>query len=99
MGPVSTHDTPLYENRELSWLDFNERVLELAEDKRQPLMERLKFAAIFTSNADEFFMIRVAGLFDQVDAGMTDPGPDGRTPSQAIASITCDGLTDARRHR
>ncbi|MEI2701798.1 MAG: polyphosphate kinase 1 [Baekduia sp.] len=84
---MSTHDTPLYENRELSWLDFNERVLELAEDKRQPLMERLKFAAIFTSNADEFFMIRVAGLFDQVDAGMTDPGPDGRTPSQVIDAI------------
>ena len=85
---MSPHDAPLYNNRELSWLDFNERVLELAEDDRLPLMERLKFAAIFTSNADEFFMIRVAGLFDQVDAGITDPGPDGRTPSQVIDAIS-----------
>jgi len=77
-------------NRELSWLDFNERVLELAEDAAVPLMERLKFAAIFTSNLDEFFMIRVAGLHDQVDAGLANTGADGRTPSETI---------DAIRHR
>ena len=93
---MSTAEVPLYNNRELSWLDFNERVLELAEDSRQPLMERLKFAAIFTSNADEFFMIRVAGLLDQVDAGMDDPGPDGRTPSQVIDAVSerFDAMSD-----
>jgi polyphosphate kinase len=77
----------LYDNRELSWLDFNDRVLQLAEDPSQRLMERLKFAAIHTSNADEFFMIRVAGLHDQVDAGIDTPKADGRTPSQTIDEI------------
>src|SRR5689334_20617976 len=70
-------DPQLYFNREVSWLQFNERVLELAEDGGVPLMERLKFAAIFTSNLDEFFMIRVAGLHDQVDAGLITTGADG----------------------
>ena len=62
-------DPSLYINRELSWLDFNDRVLQLAEDESLPLMERLKFLAIFVTNLDEFFMIRVAGVHDQVDAG------------------------------
>jgi polyphosphate kinase len=77
-------DPRLFNNRELSWLEFNTRVLELAEQDDIQLMERLKFLAIFTSNLDEFFTIRVAGLHDQVDAGLHDPGPDGRTPSQVI---------------
>jgi polyphosphate kinase len=81
------HDPRLYNNRELSWLEFNARVLELAEQDDLPLMERLKFVAIFTSNLDEFFTIRVAGLHDQVDAGLSDPGPDGRTPSQVIDEL------------
>jgi polyphosphate kinase len=85
--PSDLDDPKLYENRELSWLAFNERVLELAEQADNPLLERLKFAAIFTSNLDEFFMIRVAGLHDQVDAGLSDPGPDGRTPSQVIDEL------------
>lgn len=85
---MSPQDTPLYGNRELSWLDFNERVLELAEDDRQPLMERLKFASIFTSNADEFFMIRVAGQLDKLEAGVLDPGPDGRTPAEVVSQIS-----------
>ena len=85
---MSPQDEPLYGNRELSWLDFNERVLELAEDDRQPLMERLKFASIFTSNADEFFMIRVAGQLDKLEAGIVDPGPDGRTPEQVVARVS-----------
>ena len=81
-APPSDLDDPrLYNNRELSWIEFNARVLELAEQEDTPLMERLKFLAIFTSNLDEFFTIRVAGLHDQVDAGLSDPGPDGRTPS------------------
>jgi polyphosphate kinase len=86
--PASDLDDPrLYNNRELSWIEFNGRVLELAEEADQPLLERVKFAAIFTSNLDEFFTIRVAGLHDQVDAGLSDPGPDGRTPSQVIDEL------------
>ena len=77
-------DPRLFNNRELSWLEFNTRVLELAEQDDIQLMERLKFLAIFTSNLDEFFTIRVAGLHDQVDAGLHDPGADGHTPSQVI---------------
>jgi polyphosphate kinase len=85
--PSVLADRRLYDNRELSWLAFNERVLELAEQADQPLLERLKFAAIFTSNLDEFFSIRVAGLHDQVDAGLSDPGADGRTPSRVIDEL------------
>src|SRR6266511_3171548 len=87
-APPSDLDDPrLYNIRELSWIEFNARVLELAEQDDLPLIERLKFAAIFTSNLDEFFTIRVAGLHDQVDAGLSDPGPDGRTPSQVIDQL------------
>ncbi len=80
-------DPSLYLNRELSWLDFNDRVLQLAEDARLPLLERAKFCAIYTTNLDEFYMVRVAGLRDQIDAGVESPGQDGRTPSQTIALI------------
>jgi polyphosphate kinase len=80
-------DPTLYLNRELSWLDFNERVLQLAEDERVPLLERVKFCAIYTTNLDEFYMVRVAGLRDQIDAGVENPGQDGRTPSETIALI------------
>jgi polyphosphate kinase len=81
------HDPSLYINRELSWLDFNERVLQLAEDGDTPLMERVKFCAIYTTNLDEYYMVRVAGLHDQIDAGVDNPGQDGRTPSETIAAI------------
>ncbi len=81
------HDPSLYINRELSWLDFNERVLQLAEDERTPLMERVKFCAIYATNLDEYYMVRVAGLHDQIDAGVDNPGQDGRTPSDTIAAI------------
>jgi polyphosphate kinase len=81
-------DAPeLYTNRELSWLQFNERVLELAEDESTPLLERVKFLAIYAQNLDEFFMVRVAGLHDQVDAGIDARGPDGLSPSQTIERI------------
>src|SRR6478752_3846878 len=95
-GTTDLDDPRLYNNRELSWIEFNARVLELAEQEDMPLMERLKFLAIFTSNLDEFFTIRVAGLHDQVDAGLGDPGPDGRTPSQVIDElrVRIDELTD-----
>src|SRR3954453_7323358 len=84
---VDLGDSAFYFNRELSWVDFNDRVLQLAEDPTVPLLERGKFTAIFTSNLDEFFMVRVAGLADQVDAGITTPGDDGLTPSQAIDGV------------
>jgi polyphosphate kinase len=77
----------LYINRELSWLDFNERVLALAEDAEIPLLERVKFCAIYTTNLDEYYMVRVAGLQDQIEAGVENPSQDGLTPSQTIARI------------
>jgi polyphosphate kinase len=80
-------DPSLYVNRESSWLDFNDRVLQLAEDERTPLLERVKFCAIYTTNLDEFYMVRVAGLRDQIDAGVENAGQDGRTPSETIALI------------
>jgi polyphosphate kinase len=84
---LDLHDTSLYFGRELSWLDFNDRVLQLVESPDQPLLERVKLAAIWSSNVDEFFQIRVAGVHDQIDAGLVDPGPDGLTPSQTIDAI------------
>src|SRR3954468_10951740 len=81
-------DAPeLYINRELSWVDFDDRVLQLAEDASQPLLERCKFAAIFSSNLDEFFMTRAAARHDQADAGIIAPKLDGRTPAETIDAI------------
>ena len=80
-------DPELSFNREVSWADFNDRVLQLAEDHTQPLLERAKFAAIFTSNLDEFFMIRVAGLHDQAEAGITDKRRAGLNPSETIDAL------------
>ena len=74
-------------NRELSWLDFNDRVVELAHDAEVPLLERVKFLAIYHTNLDEFFMVRVAGLHDQVDAGIDEGGADGLSPSAVIDRI------------
>ncbi|MCU0313187.1 MAG: polyphosphate kinase 1 [Solirubrobacteraceae bacterium] len=80
-------DPELSFNREVSWVAFNDRVLQLADDPAQPLLERLKFAAIFTSNLDEFFMIRVAGLHDQVEAGITEKRRAGLNPSETIDAL------------
>jgi polyphosphate kinase len=80
-------DPALYTNRELSWLDFNDRVLQLAEDERLPLIERVKFLAIYTTNLDEFFMVRVAGLHDQIDARIDARGPDGLSPMATLQGI------------
>src|SRR5262245_11806453 len=77
-----------YVNRELSWLEFHRRGLEEAQDPTVPLLERVKFLAIFSSNLDEFFMVRVAGLKRRVAAGDQAPGPDGLTPGQALSAIS-----------
>src|SRR4051794_24142758 len=78
-----------YTNREVSWLDFNERVLELAEDPEVPLLERAKFLAIFATNLDEFFMVRVAGVHDQIEAGIVDARrPDGLTPFETLERVS-----------
>ncbi len=83
----SLESPDLFTNRELSWLQFNERVLELAEDERTPLLERVKFCAIYASNLDEFVMVRVAGLHDQVDAGIEVRGVDGLSPGETLERI------------
>ncbi|MGH3048946.1 MAG: RNA degradosome polyphosphate kinase, partial [Gaiellaceae bacterium] len=88
----------LYINRELSWLDFNARVLELAEDDDQPLMERLKFLAIYTTNLDDFFMVRVAGVHEQIEARVDRRYPDGLTPSELMEEIARKTRTLDRRH-
>src|SRR5512141_2094985 len=75
-------------NRELSWLAFNERVLEEAEDPAVPLLERVKFLSIVSNNWDEFFMVRVAGIWRQIDAGITQAGADGLTPRQLMDRIS-----------
>jgi polyphosphate kinase len=87
----------LYLNRELSWLDFNDRVLQLAEDERVPLLERVKFCAIYTTNLDEFYMVRVAGLRDQIDAGVEKPSQDGLIPSETIGLIRARVLEQSER--
>ena len=90
-----------YFNRELSWLEFNRRVLSEGLDKRTPLLERLKFMAIFSSNLDEFFMVRVAALKKQVAAGVTKLSADGRTPKQqleAIADLLPPMVQEQHRH-
>ena len=74
-------------NRELSWLDFNDRVLQLAEDPRVPLLERVNFSAIYEDNLDEFFMVRVAGLLGQSASGLNVRSPDGRLPDDVLAAI------------
>jgi polyphosphate kinase len=85
--PRDLFDPYLYINREISWLQFNDRVLALAADPDTPLLERLKFLAIFSSNLDEFFMVRVSGLRDQVEAGIGTRGSDGWTPSETLEAI------------
>ena len=81
-------DPALFLNRELSWLEFNSRVLHEAIDERNPLLERLKFLAIFNTNLDEFYMVRVAGLRRQVAAGVHVLSPDGMSPSDQLGAIT-----------
>ncbi len=85
--PIPLDSSELYFNRELSWLDFNDRVLQLTDHEGMRLLERVKFLSIYTTNLDEFFMVRVAGHHDQVDAGIEGRGPDGLTAQQTIDCI------------
>src|SRR5438094_9235593 len=86
---VSLDDPSLYINREMSWLDFNRRVLEEAQDPQVPLLERLKFLAIFASNLDEFFMVRVGGLQQKVHAGVIrGSGADRMPPREQLERIS-----------
>ena len=81
-------DSQWYISRELSWLEFNRRVLHEAMDQRTPLLERLKFLAIFSSNLDEYFMVRVAAIKQQIEANVYRRTPDGRTPSEQLSAIS-----------
>ncbi|MCX7706917.1 MAG: polyphosphate kinase 1 [Anaerolineae bacterium] len=96
---IDLRDPSLYFNRELSWLEFNRRVLEEAQDTRHPLLERVKFLAIFSSNLDEFYMIRVSGLKDQVASGVTSTPPDGMSPTEQLAEIRARVLPMMREQR
>src|SRR6266498_3938020 len=82
--PLDLLSPEFYLNRELTWLEFNRRVLHEAEDERTPLLERIKFAAIVSNNLDEFFMKRIGGLKQQVGAGIRTLTVDGRSPKQQI---------------
>ena len=96
--PARRARQPRLLNRELGWLDFDARILALAEDERTPLLERVKFAAIFATNLDEFFMVRVAGLQRQVAAGVTTPSPDGLRPAEQLEAARARAADLAGRH-
>ena len=87
-----------YLDRELSWLAFNQRVLELAEDAALPVLERANFLAIFASNLDEFFMVRVAGLKRRIITGLAVPTNVGRSPQEVLADISADAHALQLRH-
>ena len=76
-----------YINRELSWIDFNKRVLELATEEETPLLEKIKFSSIFSNNLDEFFMVRVASLKSQVEGGISKRSQDGKSPEEQLIEI------------
>src|SRR6202049_1071759 len=86
-APIKLADPSLYSTRELTWIEFNDRVLEEALDERNPLLERLKFIAIFGTNLDEYFMIRVAALKQQVEAEIHKRSDDGKLPEEQLAAI------------
>ena len=85
---INLSDPKYYFSRELNWLEFNSRVLHEAMDDRTPLLERLKFMGIFSTNLDEFFMVRIAAIKDQIEAKVNKLTPDGRTPSQQLLEVS-----------
>ncbi len=91
-------DPERFINRELSWLDFGARLLDLAADRRIPLLERVRYLAIFADGLDEFFQVRVAGLEDQVAAGLRAPSPDGLRPADQLVAITTRASELMARH-
>ncbi|GAA4912715.1 polyphosphate kinase [Actinomycetospora succinea] len=99
-GPAGAADLPSdrYDSRELSWLEFNARVLALAEDTSQPLLERAKFLSIFASNLDEFYMVRVAGLKRRDEAGLAVRGADGLTPREQLVRIAARTQELSHKH-
>ena len=97
VDPTHPASSSRFINRELSWLAFNARVLALAEDPTLPLLERIKFCAIYASNLDEFFQVRVAGLKEQVAAGVSKAPPDGLSPLAQLAAIGEEVRSQAER--